>query len=473
MKISAQNNSLGYLWAWPFFRFVQMSGGVRDLKLAVAASRKGESPARDMERAKTPAAGFHLDPMLEFIDPTYVNEWLQRTNEAVCDLQAWWADADNSATFSHFWLSELPDSKRTELLEMEVDLFKEEVALAFKVGLEQGSVTEQNLAVLFRATLWEHPQLVLEDHGRAFLDTIAILARSKEEAFRGLLARVKCSTANPTYSTWLLAIRSFGLITLAAACVHFFRNVSVSDDVAADLAALSTSDAPGAAAAAAAASVGSGAGARTGAGAGASELRLSLSEEHGASAGPRPAAAAAAAAAAPARPSTSSGTRPMTGSGVRPGTAGGLRPGTAAGARPTTAAASRTNVAAVDELFASIKLGHVEVVARIAERGGVPPGLVDGLGRTPLLVAVVHRRVAVAELLLTHALCDINQAAASGNTPLQVAVNMGDAALVRLLLLSGADADLRNATSGATARDMAALHDNQEITALLANPPSS
>jgi hypothetical protein len=389
--------------------------------------------------------------MLEFIDPTYVHEWLQRTNEAVADLQGWWGEGENSAAFYHFWLSELPDAKRTELLEMEVDLFKEEVALAFKVGLESGSVSERNLALLFRATLWEHPQIVLNDHGRTFVDTVAVIARSKEDAFKGTLSRVKCSTANPTYSTWLLAIRSFGLISLASACVHFFRSVSATEDVAADLATLSTADPlPGAAHAPAHAVH-------------ASPAAVAIIEE------PDGAAAAAAAAAAAsvrpstasrARPPTASGARPGTASGARPGTAAGLRPGTASGARPGTAAASRTNIAAVDELFAAIKLGHVEVVARLAARGGVTAGLVDGLGRTPLLVAVVHRRTAVVELLVTNALCAIDQPAASGNSALQVAINLGDPALVRMLLLAGADPDLCNPTSGASARDMALLQDN-------------
>ena len=401
--------------------------------------------------------------MLAYIDATYISDWLQRANRLVTELQAWWAEEDNSVIFTHFWLSEISDEKRQELLELEVGLLKAEVELAFSVGLESNAVSEKDIVTLFRVVLWEYTRTISEDCGRSFIDTISVLAQSKLAAYRELLSHIRCSTANTTYAQWLLGIRSFALISLASAVITFFKSYCESEASARPPQA------------------------------GSSHSPATIVQASGKS--------SAAALPAPRDPSeitkgnldkgrntVKDGEGPGLGNALtmqiasldigrgahrvslptttlalshRPTTAGMHllpRPGTAGDARPTTAVASRTHIAAVDEFFGAVKLGHLDVVERMLARGLGTSGLMDGLGRTPLLVAVVHRRHQIVEYLLKQRLCDVNMPAASGNTALHVAVNMGDATLVRMLVAGGADTRAINDQCNATPYDLAVLH---------------
>ena len=56
--------------------------------------------------------------------------------------------------------------------------------------------------------------------------------------------------------------------------------------------------------------------------------------------------------------------------------------------------------------------------------------------------------------LLKLRICDINQAASSGNPPLLAAVNLGDLTMVRMLIAAGADCRAINGECGATALDL-------------------
>lgn len=47
-----------------------------------------------------------------------------------------------------------------------------------------------------------------------------------DEAYRLLLTNVKCSTINPQYIQWLLAIRSFALVTFLQAVITFYRELA-------------------------------------------------------------------------------------------------------------------------------------------------------------------------------------------------------------------------------------------------------
>ena len=84
--------------------------------------------------------------MLGYIDGTYINDWLVRTNAQLQDLQEWWTEAAHAVDFTHFWLSEVPREKCTQLLEMEMDLLRKEVELSFRVGMESGSVSSSTCA---------------------------------------------------------------------------------------------------------------------------------------------------------------------------------------------------------------------------------------------------------------------------------------------------------------------------------------
>jgi len=126
--------------------------GVRGLRQAISESRlvaegalggnETASVIFGQARPTTPAGGFQLDHLLECIDVTYINEWLQRTNDTVLGMRAWWRLGDNALLFQHFWLSEFDEVRRAELVEMEGELLQEELKLALRVGLESRQVCD-------------------------------------------------------------------------------------------------------------------------------------------------------------------------------------------------------------------------------------------------------------------------------------------------------------------------------------------
>lgn len=351
-------------------------------------------------RCATPARGHNLDEVMVHIDTDFVSEWLVRANQSVTEMQLWWCRDDNGVKFSHFWLSVFSDDRRKGLLEMEYDLLVEEIRPAFRGdGRGPSLVTNAHLEKLMRSVVREYPtQFGHSDDGTPFLDMAWVLAtKGRPGQYRDLLSDVKCSSHNTLYGQWLLAMRSFALITMVTAVTGFYQ-------------------------------------------------RFSEMEEE----------------------SASSFSRPGTGAGVRPGTTSGARPGTSSGRRPGTSAGARTADPTTESAFAAAKLGFGDVIFYMLSRGMVMPDVVDGLGRTLIFVAVTHRKLDVTKFILENAsLFDIDKPAKAGNTPLHAAVNNGDTEMATLLIDAGADASVKNPTSGATPRMIAEMLDHQALLTIL------
>lgn len=148
-------------------------------------------------------------PCQVHLDVTFVSDWLTRATSSVEELRAWWEEDANPIQLAHFWLSELGDDKRAQLLEMEcvagvprpIDrrcllvaprcrldlsdrarspiaadaaaaarfarlmslvvrrygLLLEEIKLAFRAGIDGKRVSEGDIAKLMRAVLREYP----------------------------------------------------------------------------------------------------------------------------------------------------------------------------------------------------------------------------------------------------------------------------------------------------------------------------
>lgn len=86
---------------------------------------------------------------------------------------------------------------------------------------------------------------------------------------------------------------------------------------------------------------------------------------------------------------------------------------------------------------------------------GANPNVRDGQGNAPLHVAALLGFQEGAELLINNR-AQVNLPNNSGETPLIIAVQQRNTALVRLLLTNGADAKLADRIAGKTARDYAA-----------------
>ena len=310
-------------------------------KKTMAQPSTPQYAALGQDRPETPARGHNLDDVLVHLDVTFVSDWLQRANTAIVDLQDWWIAGSNAMNFSHFWLEELADDKRGQLLELEYELLREEIRLAFQAGMESGRVTEANLSKLMRAVLREYPTQFGGD-GTAFLDIVWGLSREKTVEFKEVLSNINCSTKNTQYAQWLLATRSFTLILMVSSITNFYRKLV--DLPASEPARPSTADRgvgigrPGTSGGGGGSSGGrgsAGGGARPGTSSG---RPLSGRPRTGASGG-RPSSGRIGSGSSAGRPGTSR-------SGGRPGTSRLARPGTAAGGGGGGSGSSTSDAAA-------------------------------------------------------------------------------------------------------------------------------
>ncbi|XP_052265497.1 uncharacterized protein LOC127867994 isoform X2 [Dreissena polymorpha] len=188
-------------------------------------------------RAKTPvvttsrvkasdAESGNYDEMLSFMDATVVSSWLTKANKSVSEIASYITADDHFVQFAHFWLSDFPDSQKREIFELEIEILREEIGFAFAVGREEGKVSQRDISNLIGAIFREYPVKLLSSRGTfLFLDYLDIVTSGRTEKYKQLLSDVKCSTKNRQYAQWLLATRSFALVSIWCAIVNFYRNL--------------------------------------------------------------------------------------------------------------------------------------------------------------------------------------------------------------------------------------------------------
>ncbi|XP_071107878.1 uncharacterized protein [Haliotis cracherodii] len=189
------------------------------------SSRVGNSSAQMKSRAYKKSGNY--DDMLCYMDATLVSGWLTQANDAVGALCKFCHAGDNYVQFAHFWLSSFSDVQKHEIFEMEYEILIEEMSLAFSVGREQRKVLRSDITNLASALLVEYPSKLMSSKGNhLFLDYLDILSSEKREQYKNLLSNVRCSTKNRQYAQWLLATRSFALVSMWSAITNFYQNLT-------------------------------------------------------------------------------------------------------------------------------------------------------------------------------------------------------------------------------------------------------
>lgn len=168
----------------------------------------------------------NFDAMLTYMDATIVADWLTRANSLLEDLCTFCSMGDNFVQFAHFWLSDFSDVQKQEIYEMEHEILVEEVTLAFAVGRESRKVIKRDILDLTAALFREYPSKLYSSKGsHLFLDYLDIITSVRSERYKKLLSDVRCSTRNRQYAQWLLATRSFAVVSMWSAVVNFYRNL--------------------------------------------------------------------------------------------------------------------------------------------------------------------------------------------------------------------------------------------------------
>ncbi len=112
-----------------------------------------------------------------------------------------------------------------------------------------------------------------------------------------------------------------------------------------------------------------------------------------------------------------------------------------------------------------------EVYLRFLLQKGADANLRDGKGNTPLLLAVTLGQTGMIPIL-TAAGANPNLANSAGETPLIRAVQRRDVGMIRVLLTEGADPDQADIMAGMSARDYAKQDGrNPVVSKLLADAP--
>lgn len=200
------------------------------LPLSAPLPPVGSSPAADPSHGSSSPLRLHdgknFDDILVYIDASLIAEWLAQANQQVSELSAWCHTADNAAHFMHFWLSEIPDAQRAQLIRMERDIICDHLMLAFRVGREQGHVTTEQVDAFGCAVFREYPRRLSRSRGAfVFLDTLDVLISERTEAYKLLLTDVTCGTRIQQHAQWTLAMRAFALASVWHGVLTFYRNV--------------------------------------------------------------------------------------------------------------------------------------------------------------------------------------------------------------------------------------------------------
>ena len=168
----------------------------------------------------------NFDNMLGYMDATVVSSWLTRANENVNIIANFCKNCENFVRFAHFWLSDFPDQQKNEIFDLEMGILVEEVNFAFAVGREQRKVNHRDVHRLISAIFREYPNRILSMKGpHLFLDYLDTLSSDKKSSYKKLLSDVKCSTRNKQYAQWLLATRSFALVSVWTSVLNFYTNL--------------------------------------------------------------------------------------------------------------------------------------------------------------------------------------------------------------------------------------------------------
>lgn len=106
------------------------------------------------------------------------------------------------------------------------------------------------------------------------------------------------------------------------------------------------------------------------------------------------------------------------------------------------------------------------VPPRPSTRNAVDPHITDNDGITPLWIAVMNSTDVTKTLLDCFPDINVNQTLPNGETALHCAARLGNMAIVKLLLLHGADVGIRS-VAGETAADIATDDAVAELLKLL------
>ena len=178
----------------------------------------------NVPKANTQVLNF--DNMLIYLDATLVSEWLSSSNEVVSDITNWCHQDENYVQFAHFWLSEMPQLQRQEILKLEYSIVMDQFNLAFAPGRDAGQIKYKDIVHFTQAVFREYPANLFSSKGsHTFLNYLDTLTSERTKEYKNLLTDVRCSTRIKQHAQMTLACRAFCLVSVWSAVVKFYRTL--------------------------------------------------------------------------------------------------------------------------------------------------------------------------------------------------------------------------------------------------------
>ena len=168
----------------------------------------------------------NFDYLLTYLDGTLVSEWLSSSNDIVGEMTQWCHQRENFVQFAHFWLSEMPQLQRQEILKLEYSIVMDQFSLAFAPGRDAGQIKYKDIVHFTQAVFREYPANLFSSKGsHTFLNYLDILTSERTTEYKKLLTDVRCSTRIKQHAQMTLACRAFCLVSVWSAVLKFYRTL--------------------------------------------------------------------------------------------------------------------------------------------------------------------------------------------------------------------------------------------------------
>jgi len=186
-------------------------------RIAVADRHNGCSSSRVVAERDV-----EFDEIMQYFSKDFILTWLEQVKRSICDLSDWCQSDDNFVKFAHSWLAEFSEQTRCKLIDLEYNILKDRLQLAFRGKRLSNSVLDSLLAVV----LHEFCDGCFTGQRGAYLFLDYMDSLSSSQSLRAiLLANIKCSRScmKSQYNECILAIRSFSIVSIWSAILDWYR----------------------------------------------------------------------------------------------------------------------------------------------------------------------------------------------------------------------------------------------------------
>jgi len=188
----------------------------------------GQKEEKQRTRKSVRKEKMNFDHILEFLDSTVVNGWLEECNTCMKELSNFVNNAAGFVRFLEFFLKTMSFQHFCGLLDLEFSIITDRIKHGLHVGLSTQKIADNVIRQLTSAILPEYENAFKDPLKgvEEFIDVFVVISSAKTERYRVLLRKVNCTTQNKNYVQWILAMRAHGLISFLTGILRFYKEAS-------------------------------------------------------------------------------------------------------------------------------------------------------------------------------------------------------------------------------------------------------